>query len=467
MVQVATSLEIRGDRLHFDGVDVAQLAQQVATPFFLFSARQIAANVDALRTAFTRRHAATEIFYASKACSNMWFLDAVRRRGINIEVNAGGELTKALRAAFTPPQIVFNGVAKTIAEIDLAVDTGVRAIIVDSLFELERVAEVAARRRQRVNVALRIDVDVPTLTHPGLVTAHGGKAGIDRDDAPLAFARAVASGWIDLRGMHMHIGSQITSVEPYVRAVETALDIIDAAEQVHDIEIEHLNAGGGFAIAYRSAAVCQPSDYFCSTLAADDYAEAICAVIERRKPRLTLFLEPGRSIAGTAAVLVTTIENEKTKGARDADGARVGDERWLTVDAGFNTLLEHTNYRWYYPAVVATRAGQPATTPFRLAGPLCDGGDVFAGDGDSPFRHLPEGTTVGDIVAFIDAGAYSLEMMNPYNARPRAGAYAVVGDDVCQIRVPESFEDMIMHDVPPGAAAGSRDRPAKRSLQSP
>jgi diaminopimelate decarboxylase len=467
MVYVATSLEIRGDSLHFDGVDVAQLAEQVPTPFFLFSARQIAANVDVLRTAFTRRHVATEIFYASKACSNMWFLDVVRRSGINIEVNAGGELTKALRAAFAPQQIVFNGVAKTVAEIELAVETGVRAIIVDSLFELERVAEVAARRRRRANVSLRIDVDVPTLTHPGLVTAHGGKAGIDRDDAPQAFARAAADGWIDLRGMHMHIGSQITSVEPYERAVETALDIIDAADETHGIELEHLNAGGGFAIAYRSAAVCQPADYFCSTLAADDYAEAICAVVERRKPRLKLFLEPGRSIAGTAAVLVTRVENEKTKGARDASGTRVGDEHWLTVDAGFNTLLEHTNYRWYYPAVVATRAGQPATTPFRLAGPLCDGGDVFAGDGDSPFRHFPEGTTVGDVIAFIDAGAYSLEMMNPYNARPRAAAYAVVGSDVRQIRAPETFEDMIMHDVLPGAAAGSRDHPASRWTEFP
>lgn len=464
---MATSLEIRDDRLFFDGVDVARLAEQVPTPFFLFSARQIAANVDALRTAFTRRHAATEIFYASKACSNMWFLDAVRRSGVNIEVNAGGELTKALRAAFGPQQIVFNGVAKTIAEVELAVDAGVRAIIVDSLFELERVAEVAARRRRRANVSLRIDVDVPTLTHPGLVTAHGGKAGIDRDDAPEAFARAAGDRWLDLRGMHMHIGSQITSVEPYTRAVETALDIVDAAEDTLGIELEHLNAGGGFAIAYRSAPVCQPSDYFCSTLAADDYADAICSVLERRKPRLGLFLEPGRSIAGTAAVLVTRIENEKTKGERDEAGTRVGDERWLTVDAGFNTLLEHTNYSWYYPAVVATRAGQPATTPFRLAGPLCDGGDVFAGDGDSPFRHFPQGTTVGDVVVFIDAGAYSLEMMNPYNARPRAAAYAVVDGDVRQIRAPETFADMIMHDVLPGASAGTLDHPSSRRIEFP
>jgi diaminopimelate decarboxylase len=467
MVNVTTSLEIRDDRLHFDGLDVADLARQVPTPFFLFSARQIAANIDVLRTAFTRRHPATEIFYASKACSNMWFLNAVLRSGINVEVNAGGELIKALRSAFAPRQIVFNGVAKTVAEIELAIQTGVRAIIVDSLFELERVADVAARRQQRANVALRIDVDVPTLTHPGLATTHGGKAGIDRDDAPAAFDLAVSSAWIDLRGMHMHIGSQITSVEPYLRAVETALDIIDAAEQQHGIELEHLNAGGGFAIAYRSAAVCQPADYFCSTLAADDYAEAICAALERRNPRLTLFLEPGRSIAGTAAVLVTTVENEKTKGVRDASGKRVGDERWLTVDAGFNTLLEHTNYRWYYPAVVATRAGQPATAPFRLAGPLCDGGDVFAGDGDTPFRHFPEETSVGDIVVFIDAGAYSLEMMNPYNARPRAAAYAVVDGDVRQIREPDTFEDMVMHDVPPGAAAGSRDHPASLWTEFP
>jgi diaminopimelate decarboxylase len=165
-----------------------------------------------------------------------------------------------------------------------------------------------------------------------------------------------------------------------------------------------------------------------------------------------LFLEPGRSIAATTAVLVARVENEKTKGRRDGAGRRVGDERWLTVDAGFNTLLEHTNYHWYYRTIVASRAGEEAEGEFRLAGPLCDGGDVFAGDGDSAYRSLPASTAVGDVVAFLDAGAYTLEMMNPYNARPTAAAFAVTAAGrLVQIRRRDTAEDLVAHDLVPGA----------------
>ena len=152
-------------------------------------------------------------------------------------------------------------------------------------------------------------------------------------------------------------------------------------------------------------------------------------------------------------MLVSGVESEKTKGRRDAAGRRIGDERWVTVDAGFNTLLEHTNYHWYYRTVVANRAGEEADSEFRLAGPLCDGGDVFAGDADSAYRWFPRATTVGDVVAFLDAGAYTLEMMNPYNARPRAAAFAVTVDGaLAQIRRADTAADLVAHDLAPGFA---------------
>jgi diaminopimelate decarboxylase len=145
---------------------------------------------------------------------------------------------------------------------------------------------------------------------------------------------------------------------------------------------------------------------------------------------------------------VSRVENEKVKGVRDASGTRIDEERWLTVDAGFNTLLEHTNYHWYYRAIVAGRAAQRNDGQFRLAGPLCDGGDVFAGDNNQLTRRLPAATTVGDVIVFFDAGAYSLEMMSQYNGRPRAAAYAVVDGDVRQILERDSFDDLIAHDLP-------------------
>jgi diaminopimelate decarboxylase len=442
-------LDVRDGRLLVDGIDVVDLAARNHTPFFLFSQRELAANIAGLQQAFERRHPATEIFFASKACSNLWFLEQVRRGGMNVEVNAGGELMKASRAGFSGHQVVFNGVAKTEAEIATAIQYDVRAIIVDSLFELERVATVAAALHHRANVAVRVDVDVPTLTHPGLMTTHGGKAGIDIDDTVTAFARAGQAEWLNVVGLHMHIGSQITSVEPYRQAMTTALDLIDTVEAQTGIRLEHLNVGGGIAIPYRELpAVCEPSDYFCSNLTPDEYAAAICDPLRERRPELRLFLEPGRSVAGTTAVLVSRVENEKVKGVRDASGVRIDEERWLTVDAGFNTLLEHTNYHWYYRAIVAGRAAQRSDGQFRLAGPLCDGGDVFAGDNNQLTRRLPAATTVGDVIVFLDAGAYSLEMMSQYNGRPRAAAYAVVDGDVRQILERDSFDDLIAHDLP-------------------
>jgi diaminopimelate decarboxylase len=441
-------LGVAGGHLLFDGVDIVNLAARHHTPFFLYSQRELAGNIAALRAAFEARHPATEFFFASKACSNLWFLEQVRRGGMNVEVNAGGELMKAGRAGFAGAQIVFNGAAKTEAEIATAVQYDVRAIVVDSLFELERVIEVASALRRRANVALRIDVEVTTLTHPGLMTTHGGKAGIDIDDAVTAFSRAAGSDWLHVAGMHLHIGSQITSVEPYRRALTTALDLIDTVVAATGVRLEHLNAGGGLAIPYRELpAECEPADYFCSQLKPDEYAAVICDALNERHPELRLFLEPGRSVAGTTAVLVTRVENEKTKGVRDASGARVGDERWLTIDAGFNTLLEHTNYHWYYRSVVANRAGQAGDGRFRLAGPLCDGGDVYAGDGDTPLRRLPAATTAGDLIVFLDAGAYSLEQMSQYNGRPRAAAYAIVGSEVAQIMQADSFDDLVSHDL--------------------
>ncbi len=454
-------LTVRDGHLCFDGVDLAAAAGRLETPFYVYSERRLRANAAALLDGFGARHPATEIFFASKACSNLWFLHVVRDAGLSVEVNSGGELAKALRVGFAPRQIVFNGVAKTEVEIAAAVDAGVRAILADSLFELERVALVAARLEKAAAVAPRVDVHVPTLTHPGLETAHGGKAGIDRDDAVTAFRRAADDPWLVPVGLHLHVGSQITSVEPYRQAVETALDIVDEVERVPGVRLEFLDAGGGFAVPYREplaagvAGAAGPEgarpDYFSSALAVDDYAAAICGVLVSRRPDLTLFLEPGRSLATTCGVLVTRVENAKTKKRRGAGGEVTGAEDWLTIDAGFNTLLEHTNYAWYFRTLVAGRAGEPADRPFRLAGPLCDGGDVFAGDGDTPYRRFPAGTGVGDIVVFLEAGGYTLEMMNQYNARPRAAAYAATRDGgLAQIRRRESDADLAAFDLTPG-----------------
>jgi len=445
-------LTVSEGHLCFDGADIVEVAASAETPFYLFSERRLRHNIAGLQEAFGGRSPRSEVYYASKACSNLWFLSVVRDAGINIEVNSGGELEKALRVGFEPRQIVFNGVAKTRAEIAAAVRVGARALLVDSLHELGRIARVAAEVGRPAAVAPRIDVHVPTSTHPGLETAHGGKAGIDRDDAAEAFRRAAADPALEPVGLHLHVGSQITSVDPYRQALGSALDLVDEVEAAAGVRLRFLDAGGGFAVPYRqSPPLGTAGDYFCSQVSLDEYAAAICGELEARRPDLTLFIEPGRSIAATTGVLVTRVENEKTKRLRDGEGRVVGEERWLIIDAGFNTLLEHTNYRWYFRTLAAGRAAEPADTQFRLAGPLCDGGDVFAGDDDTPYRRLPAGTSVGDLVVFLDAGGYALEMMNDYNARPRAGARAVtLAGDVVEVRRRETSADLFAFDLTPG-----------------
>ena len=442
---------VRDGHLCFDGADIVEVADGVETPFFLYSERRLRHNIAGLLEAFGGRYPRSEIFYASKACSNLWFLNVVRDAGINIEVNSGGELDKALRAGFEPRQIVFNGVAKTRSEIAAAVKVGVRALLVDSLHELGRIAAVAAEAGRTAAVAPRIDVHVPTATHPGLETAHGGKAGIDRDDAAEAFRRAAAEPWLEPVGLHLHIGSQITSVEPYGEALKAALDLVEEAEAAAGVRLQFLDAGGGFAVPFAEGPSQGPGDYFRSQVSLGEYAAVICGELTARRPDLRLFVEPGRAIAATTGVLVTRVENEKTKRVRDAGGRVTGEERWLFVDAGFNTLLEHTNYAWYFRSLAAKRAGEPADTSFRLAGPLCDGGDVFAGDDGTPYRLFPAASGPGDLVVFRDAGGYTLEMMSEYNARPRAGALAVTrAGEVVEIRRRETVADLYALDLTPG-----------------
>jgi diaminopimelate decarboxylase len=441
------TLSVRDGRLLFDGVDVAELAGRVGTPFFLYSQRRIAANVARLRRAFESRLAGSRVFFASKACSNLWFLEQVRAAGAGAEVNSGGELWKALRAGFSADQLVFNGVAKSREEITEAVTAGIRGIVVDSLCELRRIAAVAQGLGRTASVLPRIDVGVVGGTHPGLETASGGKAGIDRGEALEAFRLAAASPHLRLEGLHLHIGSQITSLEPYVRAVEVALDLADQVERGLGVRLRVLDVGGGFAVRYRERPARPDGDYFFTALGVDDYAAAICDLVARRRPALELWAEPGRSVAADTAILVTRVESEKSKRVRDGDGRELGEDRWLLVDAGYNTFFDPVLYGWYYPLVSATRPDAPTDGRFRVAGPLCDGGDVFGGDDETAYRRLPAATSAGDLLAFHDAGGYTLELMTPYNARPTAGAYAVAeGAEVLRIRAPQSCEDLVALD---------------------
>ena len=430
-------------RLRFDGIDVAAMADTTPTPFFLFSEAQIDRNVAAVRDAFRAHHPATRVFYASKACSNLWLIDRVRRGGIDIEVNSGGELWKARTAGFEPRQIIFNGNAKTRAEIAAALQPPIEAIVVDSVFELRRVADVAAELGAHARVSLRVDLNVASETHPGLRTSKGAKAGIDINEAVGAF------GLVDSTAQHPsgrhalphrladHARRTLPrGARPGARADRAHRDgprhqaraprhrrrFRDPVLRPHRRRARHLLRSA----AHARRATRRPSATACT----------------RARPDLQLYLEPGRAIAGNTAILVTRVEAEKTKLVEAAHG-RITREDWLMVDAGFNTILEHSSYHWYFRAVLANHCSKPPVRPFRLGGPLCDGGDVYAGDPGSDFRYLPTCSKVGDVVVFLDVGAYSLECMSAYNGRDQAGAYMVTEAGLRQIAARRTVQDFV------------------------
>lgn len=436
----------RNDHLFWNGKDLSQVADDYGTPLFVFSQRQLHQNVIDVLNAFRKLHRDTHLFYASKANSNMGVLKVLRAAGASIEVNSGGELQKAKIAGFKPEQIVFNGVAKTPGEIMLAVEYGIAAINVDSEYELKQVISVAEKLRKKANVSIRVEPQVPSPTHPGLVTAYHSKAGIDLVEAPRLFKLAHDHPWVNLKGIHFHVGSQVPILEPFTKATRIIVDLVKQLRSDLQIKLEHINIGGGIPIPYKMGAGNPLKDFFYAGFGEKELAAAVVPIIEELGQEIKIFLEPGRRIVGNTAVMLTRILCEKEKVLENEASGKV---HWIMADAGFSTLLEANNYDWYFLIVAVNRFEEVHNKPFKLAGPLCDGGDYYHGAENVPeFKQLPSKTGPGDVIAFMDVGAYTLEQMFQYNGRPRVGAVLLSEDEqVIPIRRKDTFGDLIAQDI--------------------
>jgi diaminopimelate decarboxylase len=452
--QVPGYLESRASHLTVDGIDALGLAEEFGTPLYVFSERRIAENVRGLRQAVEAVHPRVKLCYASKANSNMAVLDAVRRAGGDIEVNSGGELHKAMRVGFRPDQIVFNGVSKTDAEIHEAIGYGILAINIDSLWELDQVARVARSIGKRANIAIRIVPEIVTRSHIGLQTGLlSSKFGLSPSQIEEAFARALeASDAINLTGAHIHVGSQTPDSEPFVRAFEEMwIRLVDLFRRTGH-RLTHINVGGGL-----------PIDYLADTQMAVHIGENERQMLSARLDPgrvlkealaevndqagllggLTIVLEPGRRIVGDSGVLLTRVCNIK---ARPETG-----DTWLLTDAGYSLALSMAMYKWYYHLVSASRAEQPHDSPFKVAGPLCDSGDVYfdleKGTRLPNYRLLPAATGVGDVLALLNVGAYALDQASQYNGRPiPAGVMVKESGEVRIVRRAQGYEDLYSMD---------------------
>jgi diaminopimelate decarboxylase len=464
--EVRKYLESRGGRLHMEEQDLVALAEARGTPLFVYSERRLAANAQRVREAFAAHHPRTAVCYASKALSSLKVLRLFKECGLKVEVNSGGELFRAKLSGFPSDAIVFNGVAKSLVEIREALSPPVLAINVDSLFELGRIAEAASAMNVEAQIALRVVPGVDSPTSPGNQTGSDAtKFGIRVDELADALT-TVRSNPRRLRlvGLHCHIGSQIRDVQAFVSAARRVAELFKRIRQEFG-SLGHLNIGGGFPLPYLREANDWQGGIFSPTIDCEDVARAVLPLLAAELgTEVEILLEPGRRLVGDCAVLLSRIENVK-----DRPGGRC-----LVLDAGYNTLVESYTYKWYYHALSASKLDE-AEAPFRLVGPLCDNGDAFhdiegeqtaarlrsdpafADRGDRldpllvrmpPKRQLAASTGPGDIVAFLDVGAYTLDQLTPNNGRPRPEVGFLRADGSYELlRRRDSYLDLLHNEV--------------------
>jgi diaminopimelate decarboxylase len=454
-------LEAREGHLSIDGVDALSLTREHDTPLFVFSEARIRSNIVRLKRAAQVVERPVHFCYASKANSNMAVLRAVLESGIDIEVNSGGELFKALRVGFRPEQIIFNGTSKTDTELDEAVGAGIYSINVDSIYEIELVEASARRLGKRARIALRLTPEIGTRSHLGLQTALlTSKFGISYSEVLDAFRRGLRHPeLIHVCGIHIHVGSQTPDVEPFAAAFKMMWEHLVTIHRETGHTLEHINLGGGIPVNYlRDASLAdqlpeherdmlgadlEPEDVLVAALrVARESARAAGA--EHLLDPVTILLEPGRSIIADAGLVLTKVRNIKRR-------PETGDV-WLLTDAGYNLLLSMNNYKWYYHLISASRADAPHQTDYKVAGPLCDSGDVYFDierEGRLPdYRRIPVDVRPGEVLALLNSGAYSLAQMFPYNGRPLPAAVMIRTDGTVDvIRRRDTYEDLLTNDV--------------------
>ncbi|HSD45086.1 MAG TPA: diaminopimelate decarboxylase [Pyrinomonadaceae bacterium] len=460
-------LEVHDGHLTIDGVDALQLVKQYNSPLFVFSEQRIRNNIGRLQHAASVVDRPIKFCYASKANSNMAILKAVLDSGIDVEVNSGGELFKALRVGFRPDQIIFNGTSKSDDEIDDAVRAGIYAINIDSVYEIELVEKSVERLRAQgeavapARVTLRLVPEIGTRSHLGLQTALlTSKFGISSSEVLAAFRRGLQRpDLIHVCGIHIHVGSQTPDVEPFAEAFKSMWEHLVKIHNETGHTLEHINLGGGIPVNYlrdRSqaddlpeherdmlGAELEPAVVLSEALrVARESARAANA--EHLLDQVTILLEPGRSVIADAGLVLTTVRNIKTR-------PETGDV-WLLTDAGYNIMLSMNNYKWYYHLISASRADAPYARDYKVAGPLCDSGDVYFDierEGRLPdYRKLPEGVAPGEVLALLNCGAYSLAQMFHYNGRPLPAAVLIRRDGKPDlIRRRDTYEDLITNDT--------------------
>jgi len=419
-----------------DGVSLAAIARAVGTPCYVYSAALIRARYARLTTALAGcRHS---VHYALKANSTLALARLIQGLGASADCNSVGEIEVALKAGFLPHQIVFTGVGKTGAEIARAVALGLKAINAESRGELERIDAESIRQGRRTRVALRVNPDVDAKSHPHISTGmRRNKFGVPIGDARALLTEMAQRPSLQVVGVHVHVGSQITTLEPLSRAADRMIALA-ADLKAAGVALEHLDLGGGLGISYDGGP--EPD--------VEAYAAIVAAAA--RTTGLSLIVEPGRWLVGNAGALLAAIIDMKPAPDDDADAADVAGRparQFVVLDAGMTDLMRPALYGAIHRIVrLEAASGPPGSpieeTPCDIVGPVCESSDAFLGD-----RTLVD-PRVGTLVAILDAGAYGAAMGSNYNRRPLAPEVLVDAGRWRVIRRPQSVDDMVRLECP-------------------
>lgn len=418
---------IRG-RLHCDGVEVESLVRKHGTPLYVYSART-------LRDHFQKLERALEpldhlVCYAVKANSNVSILKLLARQGAGFDIVSGGELFRVRRAGGDPRRCIFAGVGKTRAEIEQALRAGILAFNVESEEELRIIEQVARRLRKRARVSIRVNPEVDAKTHRKITTGtRANKFGTPFGQVRRLYAQAARMKNIELCGIQIHIGSQITRVAPFVQAVRKMLPLVREMKRKHGLKF--FSIGGGLGIVYRPALASGSAKWWSGSrediMTAQSYASAVVPLL---KPLgMKILLEPGRFISGNAGILVTEVLYVKKTPAKN----------FVIVDAAMNDLIRPAFYDAYHEIVPLKRRNGSFTAD--VVGPICESGDFFA--------HARKIARVrsGEHLALLSAGAYGFTMASNYNTRPRAAEVLVDGRTSRLVRRRETLPDLLKHEM--------------------
>lgn len=406
----------RNRALHVEDVSVADLAATHGTPLYVYSRHAFLRQLNTLQKAF----AAVDplICYSVKANSNLSVIKTFAEGGAGVDIVSGGELFRTRRAGVDASKIVFAGVGKTRDEVEAALRENIRFFTVESEGEAERISECAARLGEVGRIAFRVNPDVDPQTHRYISTGkQENKFGMDPARVRVAFKRAAALPGVEPVGLHMHIGSQILSADPFVEAIRKITPLCRELRDQYET-FNTLDIGGGLGIVY------EPDD---QPLQPTDLAEKLVPLLQELD--LQIVMEPGRYLAGEGGILVTRVQYVKDSYQK----------KFIVVDAAMNDLLRPSFYQAYH-AIAAVRETEP-TILGDVVGPICESGDFLAQD-----RSLPD-VSAGELLAVHCAGAYGFTMASNYNSRPRPAEILVDGKAARLIRERETYDDLVRGEI--------------------